>query len=198
MKNVLSMAVVTLLLAVPMASVQAQDNSQMALARAQAMLRQVSGEKAALEARIAQLTQELESARNDLLVQTDKAKRREEKLLSTLDEWKMQYQVQRDKLQQTTVSLRSTAVEREAFSSKLSVQVENYKTCYQHNHDLVALNQELLLLYKDKGAWATLKQSEPVTGFGKVEIENLVQTYQHQIEDHDLNLNQHLLSAEAH
>lgn len=173
--------------------VSAQDNSQAALTRAQGMLRQISSQKAALEAQVAQLQLELDAARSELESQKKKADKKEGKYKGAISEWKQEYSSLKEKFYQTIESLRQTANERDDLSVKLAATTQNFETCFEDNHQLVKLNRELLGEYQDKGFWAALSAREPVTGFGKVKQENLLQTYSHALDDLDLGMNGHAL-----
>lgn len=172
----------------------AQDNTQAALNRAQGMLRQISSQKAALEAQVAQLQQELEAAQQELALQQKKSEKRENKFKGAISEWKGEYTALKEKFYQVADALRTTTGERDELAGKLAATTENFETCYQDNQELVKLNRELLGEYKEKGLWAALSQREPVTGFGKVEQENLLQTYSHALDDLDLGMNAHTLN----
>jgi chromosome segregation ATPase len=56
----------------------------------------------------------------------------------------------------------------------------------KNNKRLTEIAMELVGRYENKGLVASLKQAEPLTQLGKVELENLVQEYRFEIED--LNL----------
>lgn len=185
--------VIASLLATLSVPVVAQDNTQAALNRAQGMLRQLSSQKMALEAQVAQLQKELESAQSDLELQKKKSEKREDKFKGAIGEWKAEYTALKEKFYQTTDALRQTLSERDDLNNKLQATTANFETCYQSNHKLVSMNEELLSAYRNKGVWAALSEREPVTGLGKVEAENLLQTYRHDIEDQDLSMNQYKL-----
>lgn len=167
----------------------AQDNSQVALQRAQAMLRQINTQKTALEAQVKQLEQKLAASQSDLKAAQDKARQRESKFKGAISDWKEEYSNLRDKFMALAQQMRETIAARDELSFKLEATTKDYQQCFANNHDLVALNEELLASYKDKGVWAALSQREPVTGLGKVKMENMVQTYRHSISDLDLSLN---------
>lgn len=182
--------IVSLLATMP---VIAQDNAQAALARAQGMLRQISAQKAALESQVAQLQQELESANAELELQMKKSEKKESKYKGAISEWKQEFTALKEKYYETVDVLRTTLLERDDVTDQLTATTQNYDTCFTDNRQLVELNKELLGMYRDKGFWATLSEKEPVTGFGKVEKENLLQAYSHNIDDLDLGMNQHNL-----
>lgn len=139
---------------------------------------------------MAKLQESLAAANNELEEQSQKAKQREQKYKATIEQWKTQYGGLRDRLVQTADTLRATSNEQQQTSEKLTAVTENFKTCYTDNHELVSINEKLLAAYNNKGVWSALKQAEPVTGFGKVDTENLLQKYRHAIEDRDLSSNQ--------
>lgn len=171
----------------------AQDNAQAALARAQGMLRQISAQKAALESQVAQLQQELEAANAELRLQQKNSETRESKYKGAISEWKQEFTALKEKYYETVDVLRATLQERDEVTTQLTATTRNFQTCYNDNQQLVELNKDLLGKYRDKGFWAALSEKEPVTGFGKVEKENLLQAYTHNIDDLDLGMNEHTL-----
>lgn len=56
----------------------------------------------------------------------------------------------------------------------------------EHNSELVAIAQELVQAYKDKGVADVLAQKEPLTQVKKVELEQFVQEYSERIEAQNL------------
>lgn len=174
----------------------AQDNTQVALQRAQAMLRKISGQKAALEAQVQQLQQQVEIAQSDLEAQKNKSERKENKFKGAISEWKEEYGILREKFLELAGDMRKTVTERDELSEKIQVATRNFLQCYSNNGELVRINEKLLTSYEKKGIWASLSQREPVTGLGKVEMENLLQTYRHDINDMDLSMNHQLIDSE--
>jgi DNA repair ATPase RecN len=60
------------------------------------------------------------------------------------------------------------------------------KSCTAKNHDLVQISQQVLDRYRDKGVFASLVASEPLTGLAKVRYENLAQEFAGKIADQRL------------
>ena len=172
-----------------------QDPSQKALARAQYMLKQVSAEKAQLQGQLADAQDEVEQLKKELEAQLSSAKKKEKKLKGAIGNWKEEYEKLKQRFLATSDQLRATTQEKDNYVQRYTQRTENYEVCYNHNNQLVGVNMELVQKFDAKGAWDALIQREPVTGLGKVEIENLVQKYTHQIEDLSLGLNQHLLHS---
>ena len=171
----------------------AQENVQKAMARAQYMLKQVSAEKAALEAKNLELKNELEAVNKKMDAELKVASKEKRKLRENIGNWKAEYQKLKERFVEVSMSLRDMTVDRDVTAEKLAMQTQNYQLCYKDNNQLVGINDELLEKFNQKGPWDALVQREPVTGLGKVEMENLMQTYRHRIEDVDLGFNQHLI-----
>lgn len=81
---------------------------------------------------------------------------------------------------------RSRDRDAQRFEQRYGKVNEYVQACYQDNQELVALNQEILRAYKDKGVWRALVSSEPLTGLGKVKMEKLTQKYQHAVKEHEV------------
>ncbi|MFX9634859.1 hypothetical protein ABNJ30_20120, partial [Acinetobacter baumannii] len=75
----------------------------------------------------------------------------------------------------------ATLATREADLSKVSAALEQSKNahagCEAKNEKLYEYGQAILQKYQHKGVWDALKQKEPVTGIGEVQVDNVVQEY---------------------
>jgi hypothetical protein len=172
------------------------DAASQALRKAQGLLRQLTEEKAALEAEKKVLGTELDKLRNDvaqlaplkgqveqyrvglansqsangaLHEQLSRAGQREQKLHEKLKE----IIAEAKKIQNDNQLLVAAVQEREKWIGQ----------CTENNASLIAVNSEMLDKYRDKGFWENLVEMEPITGIGKIASENLAETYQFRLED---------------
>jgi chromosome segregation ATPase len=178
---------------------QQAERDQQALARAQALLRQVSSQKQELEATNARLTAELDALQRklgkaeaslkktnvDLQVEQRKAERaggaledNRERLTRTEEGLRET----RQRLQKATADLRQKEADAAALQARLAEVEGNLADSERKNLELYQANVELLELYREKGPWAALLQREPVTGIKGVAIENTLQEYRAKLE----------------
>ncbi|MCK6371918.1 MAG: hypothetical protein L6Q83_11475 [Gammaproteobacteria bacterium] len=176
-----------------------EDRSQQALARAQALLRQVSGQKQELETANARLTAEIDALERKLGAAESGLKRtgadlqaeqrKAERVSGALDD-------NRARLERTEAALREAKTrlneanegirrKDEAIASlegRLAATEDRLADSERKNLQLYEANVELLALYRNKGAWSALLQREP-TGLKNVEIENVLQEYRLKLDD---------------
>ena len=131
-----------------------------ALAKAQHMLRQISGERDALQAEIVQLKTELG---------TLKAKKTNSDgaLVKT-----------KETLREIQENLDKTLAEKQVFEASAVQRGRQLEQCTIKNTKLYELNGELLQRYASKGVIDAMTRREPFTGLKKVEMENLLQELQ--------------------
>ncbi|MBK1704512.1 hypothetical protein [Halochromatium glycolicum] len=180
------------------------SREQQAMAKMQFLMRQLSKEKAELQARNAQLEREIVELGSDLKRVESSAKQLELKLGRTsdaLDRYKETDTKLRDllqksqdrtreiidtyngRLQEAAVmirGLRGKTAELEDVSAKRQRLIED---CEGKNKELLQVNTELLERYEKKGFWDAFKQHEPLTGLGAVAIENAIADYRYKLED---------------
>jgi len=174
---------------------QPSANSQ-ALQKAQGMVRQLSEEKAALEAEKNALQEQMKKLEAQV------------KQLSPLQAEVQRYQADAETLrgnngalnsQLSTVRQKQHALQhqlREIVGQAKQIQADNQllvsavrereqwiNRCRGKNQQLVAANQDLLGKYQERGFWDRVAELEPFTGIGKVETQNSVETYQFKLED---------------
>lgn len=166
------------------ANANAQKN---ALAKAQFMLRQATGEKAEVQQQADALKKQVEQLTKELaLVKTaagDTQQKMAEKFNGTIEQWKQHDEKINEQLALLRAQLKEQAQQRAQVEDKLKVQTDNFALCYGNNKQLLALNNELLSRYQNKGVLDAVSQKEPFTGRKQVEIENLVQDYRYRIDD---------------
>ena len=166
-----------------------QENMQKALARAQYMLKQMSAEKASLQSQNDTLQSQIKDLNAELEKTKNKAKKDKDKLKNNISSWKTEYEKLKNRFIEISTALRDMTDEKESYVEKFQKQTQNFDLCYKDNEALVGINNKLLQKFEGKGVWGALVQKEPVTGLGKVEMENLVQKYKHKIEDVNLGMN---------
>lgn len=82
-----------------------------------------------------------------------------------------------EKYKELVVSLKQMETEKAKLQDTVNTQAAQLDAYAKHNLALYQLNQELLDQYQRKGVWDALKQREPVTGLGRVDVENTVEEY---------------------
>ena len=183
------------------------ENAQRALAKAQALLKQVNAQKAAAEAELAKLQADVAEKDKTLAkLQTD-LKARDAALKtseSSLAEAKQhgaaldgQLGSTRDRLEKTEAKLRemiekykaqaqtlqTTQAEKTRLESELATRTRELADATGRNRQLVEANGELVDRYRKKGFVDVLTKHEPFTGIGSVQTENVVQEYEERRED---------------
>jgi len=192
-KGIRSLAFATLAVALVPAHAQQQSPdkaAQAAAAKAQFMLRQVSGEKAALEQKNTEL-----QAQIDKLTKKSAQIEKEQKVAELGNE-KMSDQITGIKEKYVALvnkynELRTAYINEKQRGQKDALKMEQRETfikeCVDNNKKLFTINQEILGKYEGKGFWDVINQKEPFTGLSQVKVENLVQDYQFQNEDARIN-----------
>jgi chromosome segregation ATPase len=169
-------------------------------ARLQMMLQQMNAEKTQLAAENAKLKAERDELKKAAESNQTAATNERTKLARTAQDL-ANAQANRVSLQQSFDTLKSrfekvveqykktVAVLREveADRNELRTMASDYDVrvtqCERNNETLFAKNLELIDLYEHKGVLAALKAHEPVTGFKRVEMENLMEEYRYQAEE---------------
>lgn len=192
--------VVLVVLAVPLlcggtAAFAQQDRNAQALARAQALLRQVSGEKQELEIANARLLAEKDALEQKLaraeggLKAANASLAVEQRKAGALESTREQLTQSEARSRATDNSLRAAKAqlrEAEARIAEVSGRVAELEGLLadseRKNLQLYRANVELVELYRDKGPLTALLQREP-TGLKSVGIENIVQEYRLKLDD---------------
>lgn len=194
MRNItwfLSVALLMPLLAAPAFAQQAPDKAaQAAVAKAQYMLRQISGEKAVLEQKNQELQKQIDALTKKATVLEKEQKLTEqgkEKMSDQVTGIKEKYIALVNKYNE----LRAAYIAEKQGGQKAGLKMEErdafIRQCVENNKKLFTINQEILGKYEGKGFWDVFNQKEPFTGLSQVKIENLVQEYQFQNEDARVN-----------
>lgn len=177
----------------------ADDGSERAFARAQALLRQVSAQKQELETANARLTAEvnklqknlthvegdLKQASLDLQSQQRKAEHAGGTLEATrgrLERTENRLREAIERLRTAKTDLQQLHLEKADLTAKLVAVEAGLADSERKNLQLYEANVELLELYRKKGPLTALIQREPVTGIANVGIENTLLEYQTRLE----------------
>ena len=171
----------------------AADEARKALAKAQYLLRQSNAEKAKLQTQIQDLQAQLAQLEKDHASDIKQANKREKKLKATLAKWQSSHGKLRGSLGDTRDVLTKAKRKMALLGDDLAKQGNNFALCYKNNLELAKTNQDLLQMYENKGVWQAFKHKEVVTGLHRVKVENLIQEKQYQIEDLNMEYNQHLV-----
>jgi septal ring factor EnvC (AmiA/AmiB activator) len=161
-----------------------------ALRMAQHMLQALSAEKAALVSEVQQLTGELASIRKELDVvharlkaseqSTAAARQRNEALVDRIRADGMRYAGLQERY---STDLGDTLADIQLLRSAVEERGLWINECQSKNEQLYQINSELLGAYREKDAWAAIKQREPLTGIFAVKLETQVQEYEFRLED---------------
>jgi chromosome segregation ATPase len=193
-------AVFVMLAVAPGAFAQQADAAGQALARAQGLLRQLAQEKAGLDAEVAKLRAEnaklqktagttearLEETSSSLESVTREAAGVRTKLGSTekrLERTTGQLKDVVAKYREQALKLRETEARRNELEANLDATARQLEDAERKNLALYRLNREILTEFEKEGPWDGLLRKEPVIGFKRVEIENLVQEYEDKMRD---------------
>lgn len=87
-----------------------------------------------------------------------------------------------EKYKELVASLKEIEIEKAKLQDIVATQSAQLDVYAKHNLTLYEANVELLDQYRRKSAWDALKQREPVTGLGRVEVENMVEQYRARID----------------
>jgi DNA repair exonuclease SbcCD ATPase subunit len=180
------------------------------LRKAQGMLRQLTQEKADLEARYTALETQLNQMKEQTEAQAKALKALEAKaaqleplqkelaqskaglqaLQTTNTNLQQQLGGQTARLQTTAEQQRQTSGElaRQRRDNLLLVNAVKERTrwiedCAGKNKALAQANREMLGKFSDRSFWDDLKENEPFTGVGKIARENAVQDFQYKLDD---------------
>lgn len=151
---------------------RAEQADPKALAKAQHMLRQISSERDALQAEIAQL-------RADLGTLKAKKTNSDGALVKS-----------KETLREVQANLEKTLSEKQIAEASAAERGRQLQQCAIKNTKLHELNNELLQRYARKGVMDALARQEPFTGLKKVEMENLLQELQDKNDEHRISLDQ--------
>jgi len=174
------------------------NDGNAAVIKAQGMIRQLTQEKAALEAEKATLLTDktaqdaklssLESAVKQLQPlqgEVERYKSGLESVRNTLEGQLNQERQARQALVQKHNDVVAKAKDIYADNALLVQAVKEREQwiaqCSSRNKELHTVYLDILSKYKTKSVWQELAELEPITGIGKVETDNLVEDYQYRL-----------------
>jgi len=169
-------------------------------ARFQAIIGQLTREKAALERDRAELQASLDRLSGELERARAEAARTEERLdraeavrgrlrenheatTAALEQARAQMNELVRKFRETVQALRRTEEEKSRLGDELSASRSRFQACAEDNRALFEVANEVLERYEEKGVFRQVAQNEPFTQLTRVRIENLVDEYRYQLED---------------
>lgn len=172
------------------------DAAAQALRKAQGMLRQLSEEKAALEAEKKALADEAEKLHSEV-ARLEPLKGQVEQYRAGLESSRnangsLQEQLQRagsrerslqDKLKEIIAQAKTIQSDNQLLVAAVQEREKWIGQCSSNNKSLIAVNREILDKYRDKGFLDKLVEAEPFTGIGRVESENVAENYHFQLQD---------------
>ncbi|CAL1239701.1 hypothetical protein [Candidatus Methylocalor cossyra] len=166
------------------------------LRKAQGMLRQLSQEKADLEAKNAALDERVKALEarvrqlEPLEGQVKQQKLNLEALQGSNAALQQRISGDAERLRALGERQRQLGAELEKYRRDNRLLVDAVKErgrwieqCAGKNRSLLEVNRELLKKYRDKGFWDEFKAVEPFTGIGAVAEENAVQDFRYKLED---------------
>ena len=182
------------------ADVMARDGGeQAAIAKAQAMLRQMALEKDALQSENSQLEEELKKKDKKIEKLNSKIERTDKSLKNTSDtvaryqeavasqrqrmgEMRDKFQKLVDKYRELVSALKLVEAERTGLQTRSAQQSAALDECGKKNNELYQATLDMIEKYENKGVWDSLLQQEPVTQLKRVEIENIVDGEKYKID----------------
>jgi cell division septum initiation protein DivIVA len=174
------------------------------LARLQAVVQQLTSERAALqadnsklEARVGELETQLAAAQKahsslaSELVRTQASERlattNGDALNNRLEDARTRMQELIARFRETASNLQQTEQERGALKQQLAASTQQLDLCSKRNVALYEVGNEVLDRYESKGLWTVLRQKEPFTQLKRAQIENLSEDYRARMDDAQYN-----------
>lgn len=178
--KILALLLATAIGGLPVAAVAQQpaDASKAQLRRLQQVQRQLQQEKQQLSADKTRIEGELDESRrqaaNDarraagLSREVNALRQRESELGTRVAALEAELQTAREQL-------RTGAAEKRQLQAQLGERTQQHAACTEQVKGLRETGAEVLTLYENKGCFDALRQREPLTGLGRVAVENAVE-----------------------
>ena len=131
-----------------------------------------------LQGRANEATRKLSASRKEIAGLTEGKARLE----TEAAELRQRLEAAERKLAETGTALSGSEARRQALDKDLAREQAGRTSCEQKNLALYRYGQEMLTRYQSKGVWTALVETEPVTGIGGVEIENVLQEYREKLD----------------
>ena len=181
-----------------------KDPNKEALRRVQVQMKQISDEKVALEQDKAAISKELDMLKKksgELESSVSRVNHRKaalEKEVAALGEEKSKLSENIAQLQQalsesqlalrdTRQNLQQETSAKQRLEQNLSTRGKELEVCEVKNKKLYQYHVELINRAQRRGSLGVLLEAEPVLGFKRVEIENLLEEYRDKIDEQKIN-----------
>lgn len=185
---------------VPAAALAQQTRDAGADGRLQAIVTQLTAERASLLADKTRLTRELDEARKELealktehsatvneLESTSLSLRRNEtrseQTSARLEATEARMEELVARFRETIDTLADTETERNDFRNRLEVRDREYVSCVKSNNGLYDTGMEILAAFDGKGFFDRVGKAEPFLRLKRNQIENLIDGYRYDLED---------------
>ena len=189
-----------LLCAALSAAAQTTRQGSDGLARLQAVVQQLTSERAALqadktklEARVSELETQLAAAQQEQtsltgeLARTQASERQAtangDALSNRLEDARTRMQELVARFRETATNLQRTEQARGELKQQLAASTQQLDVCSKRNVELYQVGNEVLDRYESKGLWTVLRQKEPFTQLKRAQIENLAEDYRTRMDD---------------
>jgi uncharacterized coiled-coil protein SlyX len=183
-----------------MASAQTTRQGGDGLARLQAVVQQLTteratlqGEKTKLEARVGELETQLAAAEKDKSALAGELSRSQasgqqatangDALNGRLQDAHARMQELVGRFRETATNLQQTEQERGELKQQLAASSQQLELCGQRNVALYDIGVEVLDRYQSKGFWTVMRQKEPFTQLKRAQIDNLAEDYRARMDD---------------
>lgn len=187
----------TLLAATVFASFSAQAQTQRSGGEAQKFMQQyqqVAAEKTALQAQVAQIKKDLDTAKNDLAamkkerdlakvhtgispVAVAQATSARDSAVRELEQFKQSMTKLENRFRELANNLKEVEADRFKVRKDLVERDTAFDTCAENNMQLYAINGEILDRYEHVGLFTKVSAAEPFTRLTRTRLENLADQY---------------------
>lgn len=171
----------------------ANDASAQALKKSQAIVRQLTTEKTALQEENAKLTQQLQQFMGKLQSLEPEVMRQKSQLDAMRgSNAELQGKLGRDshhiaslnqQNQELQKQIRAYAADNQLLKKAVEERQQRIQSCEHKNHELYRYNVELLDRYRDKSMLEEILEKEPFTGIAAVRTENENDQYRYKLDD---------------
>lgn len=197
-------AALLVMAALPVQAANKKDPAKEAVRRLQFQMQQISGEKAALEqdnAAITKARDALKKKSDELASSVARTKQRQAalekeaealkqdkgKLTEDIAQLKKELSESQLALRDTRQHLQQETALKQRLEQDLSARDKALNVCEIKNQKLYQYHVELINKAQNRGSLGVLLEAEPVLGFKRVEIENLLEDYRDKIDKQKIN-----------
>ncbi len=168
--------------------------------RLQAMVSQLTAERASLLADKQRLTRELDAAKGELAALQSQYDEASGELQATsrslarnqVEQERTSVQLERTEerletligeFRETIDVLGQTETERNEYRARLETRDREYQACVKSNNEMYATSQEILDAYDSHGLFSRTLRAEPFLKLKRNQIENLIDDYRYELDD---------------